>query len=269
MRYITILNIIVKVIFLILILVSIKSPEDILYYPILLTFGYIGILPFAFYLIHKNFGISFFIPDVKKLLYYFRYSSHFFISRVAMQFYTNGGLFVVGLISPELVVGYYAIADKLRYAITALYDPIAQVLYPYIAKAKNIMLYKKLFVIINLLNIMGLAILYFFTKDIMIFIFGECAQMTVTILHIFILVMILDIPSILFGYPLLGALGYTHFANYSLVVAAVVFIVALAILYALGMLTAQSVAWLYVFSIVIELSLRIWAIRKYKLLVAS
>jgi len=90
MRYITVLNLIVKLLFLFLIFALIHHPSDYLWYPILLSFGYIGILPFAFYLIIKNFKIRFFIPPINTLLYYVKYSSHFFISRIAVRLYEGG-----------------------------------------------------------------------------------------------------------------------------------------------------------------------------------
>ena len=77
MRYITILNLIVKLTFLILILSLIKTPDDYLRYPVLLTFGYIGILPFAYYFAKKEFKFKFFLPSYRDIIYYLKYSSHF------------------------------------------------------------------------------------------------------------------------------------------------------------------------------------------------
>ncbi len=265
MRYITILNVSIKVIFLILIFALIHSSGDYLKYPVLLSLGYIGILPFAFYLVFYRFGVHFFVPSLDRLLYYTRYSSHFFASRIALKFYEGGGLFVVGLISTDLITGYYAIADKVRIALISLYSPVSQTLYPYIAKEKNIRLFKKLFVLIIALNVVGLAILFLFTEPLMRFVFGTVSDETVMFMRIFVFVMLLDVPSILIGYPLLGAFGYTHYVNYSLVATAFIYLLLLAILYIIGILSAKMVAMLYIITIAIELSLRIFGVYKYKL----
>ena len=265
MRYITILNLVVKVVFLALIFMLIRTSDDYLNYPILLSFGYISILPFAFYIIKKEFDIRFYVPTMERLVYYIKYSSHFFVSRIAVRLYDGGGLFVVGFIAPDAVVGYYAIADKLRNAITSLYSPISQTLYPYIAKERNVKLYKKLFMIINILNLIGLMVLFIYTQEILEFVFGSTLDGTVMFMQIFVFVMILDVPSILLGYPLLGAFGYTNYVNYSLVATAIVYLLLLAVLYFIGLLSAKLVAMLYIFTIFIEFSLRAFGVYKYKL----
>ena len=265
MRYITILNFIVKIVFLALIFLLIHSNSDYLNYPILLSFGYMSILPFAFYIIKKEFHIAFYIPPIERLVYYIKYSSHFFVSRIALRLYEGGGLFVVGLIAPDVVVGYYAIADKLRNAITSLYSPISQALYPYIAKERNVKLYKKLFSIINVLNILGLMVLFVYTQEILEFVFGSSSETTILFMRIFIFVMVLDVPSILLGYPLLGAFGYTNYVNYSLVVTAIIYLVSLFVLYLIGVFSAKIIAMLYIFTIFIEFSLRAFGVYKYKL----
>jgi PST family polysaccharide transporter len=267
MKFITILNVIVKVVFLILIFIMIKKPDDYLNYPILLSLGYIGILPFAFYLIKRDFDVRFFIPSMDKLLYYIKYSSHFFFSRIAVKLYESGGIFVVGLISTDLVVGYYAIADKLRVSITSLYTPISQALYPYIAKERNIKLYKKIFILINLVNIVGLLILFIFTAEILDIIFSEHSMLTVWLLRVFIIAMLLDVPSILMGYPLLGAFGYTNYVNYVIVFSSLIYLFCLMILYLFGILAVKSVAILYVFIIGIGVILRVYGIYKYKIFI--
>ncbi len=264
MKYITILNFAVKVIFLILVFLLVKTEDDYINYPILFSLSYIIVLPFAFYTIKTKFNVDFFIPSIEKLIYYTKYSSHFFASRVALRFYEGGGLFVVGLVSSDLIAGYYAIADQLRAAITSLYSPISQALYPYISKEKNIKLYKKMFYAINIVNIFGLVILFVFTEDILDLLFGSHSFMTVSLIRIFVFVMAMDVPSILVGYPLLGAFGYTHFVNYSLVITAVIYFILLTIMYLFGLVSAKTVAFLYLFTIAIELGLRVYGVVKYK-----
>ena len=108
-------------------------------------------------------------------------------------------------------------------------------------------------------------VLYIYAQEILELIFGTASETTVMLMRIFVFVMVLDVPSILLGYPLLGAFGYTNYVNYSLVATAVIYLVALAILYGLGLITAKIVAILYIFAIFIELALRANGVRKYRL----
>ena len=265
MRYITILNLFIKLFFLILIFVLIHSSKDYLMYPILLSIGYISAVPLSFYLIKKQFNISLRFYGIDQIIYYMKYSSHFFVSRIAVRIYEGGGLFFVGLVAPGTMVGYYAIADKLRGAITSLYSPISQTLYPYIARDKNIHLYKKLFTLIMILNIIGLSILFVYAQEILELIFGSSSPVTVMLIRIFVFVMLADVPSILLGYPLLGAFGYTNYVNYSLVATAVFFLIGIAVLFTVGAAGVKTIALLYVFTICIELFLRIFGVAKYRL----
>jgi PST family polysaccharide transporter len=265
MRYIALLNFFVKVVFLLLILITIKQKSDYLNYPLLLSFGYIGILPFAYYTIFKNFEVSFFIPKVKVLWNYLKYSSHFFYSRVAAKVYGSAGLFVVGILFSELTVGYYAIADKLKGAISSLYFPIAQALYPYISKEKNLNLYKKIFTIIVALNTVALGFLFIFAPEVIELIFNVSSNLSVAILRIFIFLLLFDVPSILLGYPLLGAFGYRNYVNYSLVATAILYLVLLFVGYLANILTVKLVAILYFVTIVFEFLLRAYGVYKYKI----
>ncbi len=265
MGYITILNLFIKLFFLILIFVLIHSSKDYLMYPILLSIGYISAVPLSFYLIKKQFNISLRFYGIDQIIYYMKYSSHFFVSRIAVRIYEGGGLFFVGLVAPGTMVGYYAIADKLRGAITSLYSPISQTLYPYIARDKNIHLYKKLFTLIMILNIIGLSILFVYAQEILELIFGSSSPVTVMLIRIFVFVMLADVPSILLGYPLLGAFGYTNYVNYSLVATAVFFLIGIAVLFTVGAAGIKTIALLYVFTICIELFLRIFGVAKYRL----
>jgi len=110
-----------------------------------------------------------------------------------------------------------------------------------------------------------LIILFIYTKDILEFVFSSADEGTIVFMRIFIFVMLFDVPSILLGYPLLGAFGYTHFVNYSLVTTAVIYLLLLAVLYFVGILSAKVVAFLYICTIFIELSMRMYGVNKYRL----
>lgn len=74
-----------------------------------------------------------------------------------MSIYTSANAFVLGLFTNNTMVGYYSMAEKLYMAIQSLYGPITQALYPYVAKEKNIKLFKKIFYGVVGLNILGVV----------------------------------------------------------------------------------------------------------------
>ncbi len=267
MRYITFLNLITKTLFLVLVFVFIKSPEDYLNYPILVSLGFIVIVPISIWLIKKEFGVTWRIPKKEDVYFHFKESSHFFISRISVSIYERSSIFILGLVTNNTITGYYAVADKLRGALQRLYSPISRVLYPYIASEQNLKLYKKLFLYINILNILGLIVLFIFAPFILELLFNNVHPLSVTVLRIFSIVLMLAVPSILFGYPLLGALGHTKYANYSVVVASVFHIIGLIVLFLLGKVGAVSIAILLLLSTIVELAVRAYGVKKYKVLI--
>lgn len=60
---------------------------------------------------------------------------------------------------------------------------------------------------------------------------------TIKIFHIFLVANLFAVPSILFGYPFLGALGHTKFTNNSVIISSFYHIIGLIILVIFNKLT--------------------------------
>jgi len=161
MKYITIINIFSKVVFTIAIFVFVQKESDYLIVPLLSGLGILVGSLYALYIVKKDFNQSFVLQNMQTIKFYFKDSSQFFLSRVSVSIYTSANAFVLGFFTNNTMVGYYSIAEKLYIAMQSLYGPITQVLYPYVAKEKNIKLFKKIFYSVVGLNILGVVFLYF------------------------------------------------------------------------------------------------------------
>jgi PST family polysaccharide transporter len=259
MKYITIVNIISKIIFTILIFVVIQTPDDYIYVPLLNGLGFIvgGIL--SLWIIYKNFNQSFELQEINILIKYFKESSQFFLSRVSVVIYTSANAFVLGLFTNNIMVGYYSIAEQLYKAIQGFYQPISQVLYPYIAKERNIALFKKLFTLIVFVNIIGIIILYFIDSYIFDFLFTKhLGSESIQVFHILLISSLVVVPSILLGYPFLGALGFAKYANMSVIYGSIFHLSGLGILSIINSITIYSVAIMVIFTELSVLSSRIY-----------
>ncbi|MBN6709945.1 oligosaccharide flippase family protein [Haemophilus haemoglobinophilus] len=265
MKFIAILNIFSKLISLVLIFILIKDKNDYVWYPFLLMLGYIMILPIAVYIMVKKYNVKFFIPNYKKLLLYFKYSFNFFLSRISLRLYEQSGMILIGLLLPELLVGYYAIADKLRNAVLSIYSPLSQALYPYMVKYKNKNFYKKFFIFLNILNIVAVVIGFLFTDTILQIIFNLSSPEIISLVRIFLVVILFDVCSVFLGYPLLGAFGYTNYVNYSLIVTALIYLFFLGIFYLFNSIDIFIMAYLYLATILFEFTLRGYGSFLYKL----
>ena len=102
--------------------------------------------------------------------------------------------------------------------------------------------------------------------EIFHFLFSQ--EIAIESLHVFDILLIsglIIVPSILLGYPFLGALGYSKYANKSVMYASVVHIVGIFFLYINSNITIYSVSIMVVFTQLFDLLYRIFAIKKQKL----
>lgn len=134
MKYVTYLNILAKSIFTVAIFLVVKEQSDYYIVPLLTSIGFIisGLL--AFYLIKKEFDISFKLQSFKTIKYYLVDGWHVFLSRFYISVYTTTNIILLGIFTNNTIVGYYSIAEKIVMAIGGLFEPANQTLYPYLVK---------------------------------------------------------------------------------------------------------------------------------------
>ena len=265
MRYIAIIDIISKSIFTILIFVFIRSESDYLLVPLVSGVGYIiGSIIAVSYLFIK-FRRSFIVCSFSDIKAYFYESLMFFLSRVSVSLYTTSNTFVLGLVTSSIMVGYYAVAEKLYMVIRQMYEPIVQVIYPYISKSRNVSFFKKLYPIIILLNLIVIYVLWMFSPEIIQLVAKETFIESVKVFKILLVVAFIVVPSILIGYPFLAALGFKNDANYSTIVGSLFHVAGLIILYFLNWIDIYSIVYLLIVTESIVLLYRFYIVYKNKL----
>lgn len=122
MKYITIINILSRIVFAIAIFVFIRTEANYLFVPVLNGLGSCIGSAYAFYIIHKKMNQEFRFQKISILIKHFKDSTQFFLSRVAVSLYSSANTFVLGLFTNNTLVGYYSIAEKLYKAITGIWS---------------------------------------------------------------------------------------------------------------------------------------------------
>lgn len=266
MRYITIINISSKVIFTIAIFIFVHKESDYLMVPLLTGLGILIGSLYALYIIKKDFNQSFVWQNIETMKIHFKDSSQFFLSRVSVSIYTSANAFVLGFFTNNTMVGYYSIAEKLYMAIQSLYGPITQALYPYVAKERNIKLFKKIFYGVVGLNILGVVFLYFFGEYIFAILFTkEIGIESINVFKIFLIANLIVVPSILIGYPFLGALGFSTYANMSVIYASIIHLFGLFFLVLTNNITIYNVALMVIVTQIVDFIYRFYGLYKNKL----
>lgn len=266
MKYITVLNTLSKLISLILIFVFIKKTSDYIYMPILNALGFIvsGIL--GIYIAITKYGVRIKLPNVKDIVHQFKYSLSFALAQLFNTFSTNTNTFFLGLISSNTIVGYYVAAEKIYYALFMLSGPINLTMTPYMAKNRNISLYKKVFTITTILTVIVASIMFFFSKEIITIFYGQEMYAAHKLLKLFAILIVVVFYSMYIGLPLLGAFNYTKQLNLSTIIGAISHIFGLFIIYYLKILTPANIIICAILSTSITLLTRAFFINKYKLL---
>ena len=208
--------------------------------------------------LRKEFRINNIIQTLKD-------SFEFFISRISLSLYTISNSFVLGLVLGNTAVGYYTAAEKLFVSLQSLYSPLNQALYPYMIKNKNISVFKKIFIGIVVLNCIGIPLLIFEADLIMKIIYKSVDVDSSNVLKILLGACLITVPSVLLGYPLLGAFGFTRYTNLTVIISSLFHVLMLVLLVLSDNLTIYTVAALVVFTELIVLLLRVIGVKKYML----
>ena len=140
MSYIAVVNVISGIIYAICIFLFINGPEDYLRVPLLGSILSIisGIL--GLYIAFKKFKLEFIIQkyvDIKREL---QTGWDIFISVLAVNIYTTSRVFAVGLLTNNVLTGYYSLAERIANVIqTFPMDSFTRAVYPRISNvyAKN------------------------------------------------------------------------------------------------------------------------------------
>lgn len=224
MKYITYINVIVKIGFTLLIFAVVKTKDDYIYVPLFNTLGAIIGGIYSLWLVFKIFNIKIIFPNFNIILKQVKESYQFFLSRVA----NNGSRYlattIIGLYFGNILVGYYSTVEKLFYAFMSLAGIVSQTIFPYMSRTKNIIFFKKLFVFIMGISIAVLIPIMYFNEELLLLVFHVKNEILSNIFIIVFSGSIFGIMSTLIGYPLLAAFGYIKYANNSLIYASIIYV---------------------------------------------
>ncbi len=266
MKYMTFLNVTTKVIFLVLIFAFVKKESDYIYVAVLNSLGFMISGFLGVYFAVRRFHVRLYIPTLNRIIRQFKVAFPFFVSRFSESMFQTTSSFCLGLISNPATVGYYIAAEKIYTGVNSLQGPVITPIYPYMAKTRDIKLFKKILYITVLILIFVSIGLWMFAPQIIKIFYGEQMMPAYKTLRIFSITLFFAVICGITRYPFVGALGHTKIINYSATVAAVIHLIIFFILYKTGSLNITTIAYMTILPEIIVLSFTFYTIRKYKLL---
>jgi len=137
MRFSTIVNVISKVTFAVLVFVFVKTENDFMYIALYQSVGFILSGLIAQYIIIKEFNINIKLSHFKDVKYVLKEGVSAFLTLMSPTLYYNTSIFLVGIFGLPQYVGFMEIATKISGAFSVLNSILAMVFYPFINRNKS------------------------------------------------------------------------------------------------------------------------------------
>ena len=265
MKYITVFNIVAKSLSFIPFFIFIRKPEDYIYVPIFYSIGFVLAGIVSLFIVYFKMGMKWYFTSISQISSSLKDSSAYFLARASTSLFTTSNSFLLGLVCVNTMVGYYSAAEKLYQAYNQLLSPFTGVLFPHIAKSRDVLFFKKIFYRITFTNLFCVAAALLLASYVLDIVYGTADPNILEVFRILVTACFVTIPSMLLGYPFLAAMGHPLYTNYTVMTTSVVHITGLVVLYIYGAISPITVAMMVVMSETLLILFRIWGVRRFRL----
>ena len=214
MKYITITNITVKVIWMILVFSLIRSADDVLLLVILNGCSFILIGLFSLILLVRIFKVKFILPSFSQIKTELINGWYVFVSTASITLYTTSNVFILGLFANNEVVGYFAAADKIRIAVQGLFGNAGQTVFPHLSKMfldskKEAAVFVKKYRNYSVsIAVVLTLILFVFAKPIVMIVLGNGYESSINVFRIILFLSPIMLLSNIYGIQVMLTLNY-------------------------------------------------------------
>lgn len=233
-----------KLVYTICIFAFIHKNSDFIFVPVATILSNLAAITLTWIEIIRNLKIYPVKVKFSEIFAELKNSSVFFLSRIAVSMYQTLNTILLGFRFSSAELANYGAANNLVTAGRCLISPISDSIYPYMIRNKNFRLVKKLILILEPLIIAGCVLLYFIAPWFIRIFCGKGYESAVPIFRAMLPLIVISLPTYLFGYPLMGALGIIKIANLSVIIGSVFHVIGLFALYFAGVLSFVPVALL-------------------------
>lgn len=234
MKAITLINIITKLVFIILIFIVVKGPDDYLFVPVLYSFGYTLGGIYSLFLIYHVRKIKFYIPNFDTLKYYVKDCSPLFANDLICTVKDKVNYMFVGLFAGMGNVVIYDLALKLHSLLTRPMQILTTVLLPRFSANKNIRQIKKVLLVSFCVTFLLVVLTNLFLPQIVELFIHK--QIDLFPLRLFLVAPLLVSISSVISSNLFIAFGYNKYVLFSIIITTIVYVISFVCLFLGGRL---------------------------------
>ncbi len=207
------INAIAKIMGVILIFIFVKDGNDYNLVPLLnFICGGVASATLLIYA-YKKFDIALRMPRKDEIVSQLKGGWDIFLSSIFINLYANSMTFLLGMSANNVSVGSFALADKVIQAIKAMYQPVAQAMYPMVSRMfstdlkRAVALTRKIQKISLIVNFILMILILVFAEKVIYVLSGEKLIAAANILRIMSPVPLLVSISNLYGVQIMLNLG--------------------------------------------------------------
>ena len=131
MKFITITNVVARIISVLLIFILVKKNEDLYLYCLLYSITWMISSIISLFIAKKKYRLKFQVSSCRDVLFELNEGRHLFASAALIKIFSGFGITVLGIISSSAVTGIYAAISKIPFILTMFFAPISQAIYPH------------------------------------------------------------------------------------------------------------------------------------------
>jgi PST family polysaccharide transporter len=213
----------VKLIFAFLVFLVIKEPSQYLYIPILYAIGSFLSDIISYYIIIFKDKVSLSKVNIIDTLSVLKESFYILFSNVGTVIRDRATIILIEKYLGLEIVAYFDLALKIVNILLTPFHMISQVLYPHIARTKDMLLFKKVLLIVILLSLVTISFFIYNLEWIVIMVNGEDNEILKHIMSWLIFIVPVGIISLLIGDNILIVFNSSKWILYSMISSIIVY----------------------------------------------
>lgn len=131
MKFITIVNVIARVVSVVLTFLLVKNGSDIYIYCVLYSITILLSSIISIYIAHNKYNLRFKFSNKAEIKKEINDGKYLFFSAAMTKIFSGFGTTVLGIVSSASMTGIYSAIYKIPYILTMFFSPISQSLYPH------------------------------------------------------------------------------------------------------------------------------------------